>query len=265
MRYNPVTRRSALRAAAGAMLAAPFVRGAYAAGELSCGFIDHWVPGANDALSRLCREWGERENVDLSIDFITTLGDKITLTAASEAQARSGHDILTLLTWYAPAHAPDLERVDDVMAALIAQHGPTSPAIEYLARQDGHWIAVPSVANSLNEPCVARIDLLRHMSASTSFQCTRRAESRSGAHSDMGLGAFSDGRRKMLQSRLPVRHVARHWAGFGELDWRSLCRLRRATSRQGWSYHGPKRRSKRGARMVQADRAVPSGQRFFLG
>ena len=32
-----------------AMVAAPFVRGAYAAGKLSIGFWDHWVPGANSA------------------------------------------------------------------------------------------------------------------------------------------------------------------------------------------------------------------------
>jgi hypothetical protein len=30
-------------------VAAPFVRGAYAAGKLSVGFWDHWVPDANGA------------------------------------------------------------------------------------------------------------------------------------------------------------------------------------------------------------------------
>jgi hypothetical protein len=40
------------------------------------------------------------------------------LTAAAEAQARTGHDILGLLAWYAPGYAENLEPVDDVMAAL---------------------------------------------------------------------------------------------------------------------------------------------------
>ena len=31
------------------MVAAPFVRTAHAAGKLSVGFWDHWVPGANNA------------------------------------------------------------------------------------------------------------------------------------------------------------------------------------------------------------------------
>ena len=31
------------------LIASPFVRGAYAAGKISVGFWDHWVPGANQA------------------------------------------------------------------------------------------------------------------------------------------------------------------------------------------------------------------------
>ena len=78
-----------------AMVAAPFVRGAYAAGKLSIGFWDHWVPGANEAAEAVAKAWAEKEKVDLSIDFITSQGNKLILTAAAEAQARSGHDILS--------------------------------------------------------------------------------------------------------------------------------------------------------------------------
>ena len=43
-----LTRRKVLNtgALATTALLTPFVRGAYAAGKLSCGFWDHWVPGA---------------------------------------------------------------------------------------------------------------------------------------------------------------------------------------------------------------------------
>lgn len=44
-----------------AMVAAPFVRGAYAAGKLSIGFWDHWVPGANKAAEDITRAWAEKE------------------------------------------------------------------------------------------------------------------------------------------------------------------------------------------------------------
>src|SRR4051812_11223348 len=79
--YMPrsLTRRAVLRTAAAAStvaIAAPFVRGAYAAGKLSCGFWDHWVPTALDPMRKLCQEWADKNKVDLSIDFITSNGDK---------------------------------------------------------------------------------------------------------------------------------------------------------------------------------------------
>ena len=85
-------------ALATAAIAMPFVHGAHAAGKLSCGFWDHWVPGANEPLAKLCREWADKEKVELTIDFITSQGDKLALTATTEAQARSGHDVLQMST-----------------------------------------------------------------------------------------------------------------------------------------------------------------------
>ena len=84
------------------MVAAPFVRGAYAAGKLAIGFWDHWVPGANKGAEAVAKAWAEKEKVDLQIDFITSQGNKLILTAAAEAQARSGHDILALGAGIAP-------------------------------------------------------------------------------------------------------------------------------------------------------------------
>jgi ABC-type glycerol-3-phosphate transport system substrate-binding protein len=128
------TRRTVLQTVAlSSLLATPFVRGAYGAGKLSVGFWDHWVPGANVPLEKLCHEWADKEKVDLKVDFITSNGDKDLLTAAAEAQARTGHDILGLLAWYAPGYAESLEPVDDVMAALIEQHGPVSAGAESLS------------------------------------------------------------------------------------------------------------------------------------
>jgi ABC-type glycerol-3-phosphate transport system substrate-binding protein len=159
------TRRTVLRTAAAAttLLATPFVRGAHAAGRLAVGFWDHWVPGANEPLEKLCREWAEKEKADLKIDFITSNGDKDLLTVAAEAQAKTGHDILSFTAWYAPGQAENLEPVDDVMAALIQQHGQVSPGAEYLGKQDGHWVALPtSFGSTLSPPC-ARIDLMKQI------------------------------------------------------------------------------------------------------
>src|SRR5882724_455642 len=129
MGSSRLTRRTLLQTATTA-LAAPFVRGTFAAGKLSVGFWDHWVPGANNILTKLCQEWAAKEKVDISIDYITSQSDKLNLTQAAEAQAKSGHDMLTFLAWAAAAQADNLEPVDDVMGPLIAQNGKISPGIE---------------------------------------------------------------------------------------------------------------------------------------
>src|SRR5690348_14955645 len=73
VRMARTTRRTVLQTAAlSPLLAAPFVRGAHAAGKLSVGFWDHWVPGANLPLEKLCHEWADKEKVDIKVDFITS-------------------------------------------------------------------------------------------------------------------------------------------------------------------------------------------------
>src|SRR4249920_879850 len=162
---NSLTRRTTLQTAAAATatsaLAAPFVHGAFAAGKLTVGFWDHWVPGANDVLTKLANEWAVKEKVDLKIDYITSQGGKILLTIASEAQAKSGHDVLALPTWYAAAQAKNLEPVDDVVQPLIAQNGRPVAVVEYLGKQDGHWVAVPATPGTQTKPPCARIDLFK--------------------------------------------------------------------------------------------------------
>jgi spermidine/putrescine-binding protein len=101
MQKRRFTRRrfmAATTAASATMLAAPFVRTAHAAGRLSIGFWDHWVPGANDATRALVEQWVEREKVDVQIDYITSQGEKLLLTLSEEDQAKSGHDIIAMTT-----------------------------------------------------------------------------------------------------------------------------------------------------------------------
>ena len=99
---NKLTRRrfvATTAAASATMIAAPFVRTAHAAGKLSIGFWDHWVPGANNASKALCEEWGAKNKVEVQIDYITSQGNKNLLTIAAESQAKSGHDIFAFPTW----------------------------------------------------------------------------------------------------------------------------------------------------------------------
>ena len=71
--------------------------------------------------------------------------------------------MLTFLAWAAAAQIDNLEPVDDIMAPLIAQNGKISPGIEYVAKQKGHWIAVPACVGSPTLPSAARIDLVKQL------------------------------------------------------------------------------------------------------
>src|ERR1700731_1593592 len=101
MKHCGISRRNLLKTTA---LAAPYVRHSYAAGKLTLGVWDHWVPGANDTLTRLCKEWGDKNKVEIQIDYITSQGDKDLLTASAEAQARTGHDIMSHRAWQVAVH-----------------------------------------------------------------------------------------------------------------------------------------------------------------
>ncbi len=166
MLRSRVTRRTLLgktALASAALVAAPYVRGAHAAGTLSIGFWDHWVPGGNNASRTLCEEWGETNKVAVKVDYITSQGMKNLLTIAAEAQAQSGHDIFAFPSWQPQDHAEQLEPVDDVMADLIKVNGDVNPTVEYLGRANGHWIAVPTcVGSQIKGPC-SRIDLMKQL------------------------------------------------------------------------------------------------------
>lgn len=160
---NPSRRRfiATTAAASAVAVAAPYVRGAHAAGKLNIGYWDHWVPGANDTLTRLTKEWAEKEKVEVTIDYIPSQGNKLLLTIAAEAQAKAGHDILAHPTWEPQAHAKILEPMTDVMEPLIKQNGKVNATVEYLGRADGKWIAVPAtVGSQIKGPC-SRIDLMK--------------------------------------------------------------------------------------------------------
>src|SRR3954452_6712887 len=141
-------------AASAAFTAAPFVRGAHAAGKLTLALWDHWVPKANDATQKLIDEWAAKEKVEVQIDFITSQGNKLLLTGAAEAQAKSGHDIFAFSTWLPSRYGNLLVSMNDVMEPLIKQNGAVNATVEYLGKVDGKWLAVPAtVGSQIKGPC----------------------------------------------------------------------------------------------------------------
>src|SRR5450432_4604438 len=144
-----------------ALITMPYVRGAHAAGTLSMGFWDHWVPDANKACTNLVNEWAAKEKVEVSIDYIPSQGNKNLLTIAAEAQAQSGHDILAMPTWWPHAHAELLEPVNDIMEPLIKLNGEVNGTVKYLGKAGDKWLGVPAcVGSQIKGPCT-RIDLMK--------------------------------------------------------------------------------------------------------
>ena len=144
-----------------AMVAAPFVRGAHAAGKLSVGFWDHWVPNANNATEALIKEWAEKEKVEVQIDFITSQGNKLLLTSAAEAQAGAGHDILALAGFLPARYADQVVAVNDIVEPLIKQNGEVNATAQYLGKVKDRWLGVPAtVGSQIKGPC-SRIDYMK--------------------------------------------------------------------------------------------------------
>ena len=159
-----VTRRKALKiAAASAALPLVHIRTAGAAGKVSIGFWDHWVPAGNDAMRKQVAAFSDKNKVDVQADFITSVGNKNLLTIAAEAQAKTGHDVQTFPTWEVLNNQDNLDPIDDVMARLTKQYGAVNRVVEYLAKSKGHWLAVPSSSGTqMKGPC-GRISLLKEI------------------------------------------------------------------------------------------------------
>ena len=112
-------------------------------------------------MRKLVDEWALKNKVDVELDFLTGIGNKINITMAAEAQAKTGHDVYAFDQWTVHEFADSLDPVDDIMKSLMGQYGPTSHAAEYLGVADGHWMAVPVGWGSAPLASCGRISLLK--------------------------------------------------------------------------------------------------------
>jgi ABC-type glycerol-3-phosphate transport system substrate-binding protein len=159
---RPISRRKAVQFGA-AVTALPLVhiRTAGAAGKLSLALWDHWVPTGNPALRKIAEAWAEQNKVELQLDFLTSIGSKILITMAAEAQAKTGHDVFAFDSWTVQQYGDSLTPMDDVMKRLIAKYGKLGHAYEYLGVSEGRWLAVPVGWGSAPLPPCARISMLK--------------------------------------------------------------------------------------------------------
>lgn len=163
-KQGKLSRRQFLKTAAatGAFIAGvPYAKTSYSAGKVTLGLWDHWVPGANETSRAVIMEWGKKNNVEITIDYITSIGFKGILTGHAEARAKVGHDIYDLPTWQTTQLRDSLEPVDDVVGELVKQYGPFNPDAEYLGKHDGTWYSVPGPIGSHTYPMVSRVDYFK--------------------------------------------------------------------------------------------------------
>ncbi|MGE0224153.1 MAG: ABC transporter substrate-binding protein [Acetobacteraceae bacterium] len=163
-RADRVTRRGALKlGATAAALPLVHIRSGRAAGRLTVGFWDHWVPAGNDVLRKQCVEWAAKNQVDIIVDFITSVGNKLVLTQAAEAQAGAGHDVLHFTQWEIHNHAEKLEALDDVVGRLTDKFGKISKLATYLGQVGGKWHGVPSSWGAQAKGPCARISVMKEL------------------------------------------------------------------------------------------------------
>jgi ABC-type glycerol-3-phosphate transport system substrate-binding protein len=157
-----VSRRRALKLAATATaLPLVHIRTGRAAGKVTVGFWDHWVPEGNEVMKQQCAAWGAKNQVEVLPDFITSNGSKNILTLAAEAQAKTGHDIQQFPEWEVQNHADQMEPMDDVMKRLTEKYGAVTAAAQYLFNIKGHWMAVPCSSGNQNKGPCGRISVLK--------------------------------------------------------------------------------------------------------
>ena len=164
MKKNYLHRRKfikGLSATGGYAIAAPYVKTSHSAGRLLLGLWDHWIPGANDVLENIIVDWGEKNGVEVKVDFITSIGNKLLLTAQAESRAKTGHDIFSQPTWYCSMFRHRLEPLDDVVEDIINKHGPLLDSAKFYAHLDGHWRGSPAPTGSFFDSMVSRFDLFK--------------------------------------------------------------------------------------------------------
>ena len=209
------------------------------------------MPGANNTLTKLCNEWGAKNNCEVKIDYITSQGEKDKLTAAAEAQAGTGHDIMSHRDWNIRIHQNVLEPLDDVVGALIKQYGPISPVAEYLAKIKGTWRGLPTTVGSQVKPCCSRFDLYQQHAGIDVREMFPADESKwdKAKIDNWTWDTYLTSAQKLYQGRLPGRLADGTDERRGRLGRRAVQLLRRGHGRRQGQHQDQLRRDPHGARI----------------
>ena len=180
-------------------------------------------PGRQQDLRSDRRANGPRRKRSRSqIDYIPSQGNKNLLTIAAEAQARSGHDILAMPTWWPQDHAKSLEPVDDIMEPLIKQNGAVNDTVKYLGKRRRQ---LARGAGDHRQPDQGTVLAHRPDEAACRHRRAGAVSGRLAAEGgQLDLRHLPQGRRSLPEGRLRVRHRPRP-----DVRQRSIPRARSST------------------------------------
>ena len=243
------TRRTVLQTAALAttMLATPFVRGAHAAGKLSVGFWDHWVPGANAPLRKALPGMGRegKGRAQGRLHHLERRQGSADRRRRGAGQDRPRHSELHRLVCAGLCREPRTGRRPHGGADRAARRGQRRRRI---SRQAGRPLG--RGADLVRQHAVAA---LRPHRPDEAVRRARRDQdvpgrraARQGAGGGLDLGFLLAGGREVPQGRLSVRHADQHHQRRGAVGRRDVQQptarswsTPRATSRSTATRRGP--------------------------
>ena len=171
MSQQSKTRRGFIQRSAqvsAAVLTAPYVHTSRAAGTISIGFWDHWVPGANKAVDRLsCKEWADEEQ-GRSLDGLHHLAGQQELLLTTRRRVARPSPVMTCSPSRPGLPSPTMPtscscRSNDLMEPTSSRRTARSTAPSSIsARPNGKWLADAGhdSGSQIKGPC-SRIDLMK--------------------------------------------------------------------------------------------------------
>lgn len=111
-------------------------------GSLSIVQWSHFVPAYDTFFDKWAKDWGTKNGVDVKVDHVA-IAD-LPARAASEAAAKSGHDIFGHFAQGLPAlYENSLVDISDIADSVGKKYGGWLPAGEAIGKVDGKWRGLP--------------------------------------------------------------------------------------------------------------------------
>ena len=177
-RLRGISRRDALKlAAVGSALPLVHVRTAHAAGSIEARFLGPLGACRQPGDAKNGAGVGQKNKVQVSLDLLSS--GAVEQQAAADPGGRGARRHRARRAWRSTPGTCSTTisistPIDDVMEAQIKKYGAVDATAEYLAKVNGHWMAMPTSVGSQYKPSCARISFFNRR-ATTSGMVSQQA------------------------------------------------------------------------------------------